>query len=306
MILDERDIRDALTKMKPPSEAALIKTPSQVRDDVVALVHDDSFGMQGYPIHFQGFEPKLRFRPSEVSIWCGQNHTGKSEVLNQFILSQSGECKSFIMSPEMPLHVTVKNMCQQICKSDKPPIQTIDKFINMIEGKIYLLDQDGMFNPDDVIALIRYVHAEYGCFHFVIDSLMKCGINENEDHGRIKNFVDQLCITAKYLKCHIHLVAHSKKPNGIGERPSRYDIKGSGAISDLVDNVLIMWRNNEKEKRLDEGVRDHAKEMELEAEPDARLIVDKQRHGSSWRGSINLKHCQQSRSFYVPDNRFSV
>lgn len=306
MILQESDLRQALEKMQPPSEAALIKSPSQVRDEVIALVHDESYGMQGYPIHFENFASKLRFRPSELTIWTGQNHTGKSEILNQFILSQTAECKSFIMSPEMPLPVTIKNMCQQIAATDKPSKEVINKFIDMIEGKIYLLDQDGVFQPEEVIKLIRYVHSEFGCFHFVVDSLMKCGMNENEDHGRVKNFVDQLCITAKYLKCHIHLVAHSKKPSSKDGRPSRYDIKGSGSISDLADNIIIMWRNNEKERLLDEGIKDHAEEMEIEQQPDAKMIVDKQRHGCSWVGSIKLKHSAQSRSFYEPDYKFGL
>ncbi len=126
---------------------------------------------------------------------------------------------------------------------------------------------------------------------------MKCGINENDDHAKIKWFVDQLCVLAKNLNVHIHLVAHSKKPSNQGGRPSRYDIKGTGAISDLADNVIIMWRNKEKERKLDEGIINHADELEVQNEPDARMIIDKQRHGNSWTGSINLYHDSFSRSF---------
>lgn len=295
MILNEQDIRQALQQLEPPTQAAFVKSPKSVRDQVVAAFHDHSFGAQGYPIHFSDSENCLRFRGSEVTIWTGQNHTGKSEILNQFLLSQVRAEKSFIMSPEMPLYRTVQYMTQQATGVAKPQPEKIDKFLNRIDGRIYLLDQENTFKPQEVVDLIRYVHQTYGCFHYVIDSLMKCGLNENDDHAKVKWFVDQLCVTAKNLDVHIHLVAHSKKPTN-ADRPTRYDIKGSGAISDLVDSVVIMWRNEAKERKLDEGCCE-SKYVELMAEPDARMIVDKQRHGNSWTGSIPLWHCQESRSF---------
>lgn len=295
MILREQDIRELMGKLSPPKEAAFVKNPNDVADEVVAAFHDESFDRQGYPIHFKTAEQCIRFRKGEVTIWTGENHTGKSEILNQFILSQTGVEKSFIMSPEMPLYRTMQYMTNQATGSAKPSEEQIRKFLDYVSERIFLLDQQSTFNPEDVINLIRYVHQAHGCFHFVIDSLMKCGINENDDHGKIKWFVDQLCVTAKNLNIHIHLVAHAKKPAN-ADRPTRYSIKGSGAISDLVDNVIIMWRNESKERQLDEGVSD-SDCVDLMAQPDARLIVDKQRHGSSWKGSLALWHDSASRSF---------
>ncbi len=296
MILKDGDIRQALQKLAPPPQAAYVKTPAEVEAEVIAAFHDESFGMQGYPIHFDTFDHTVRFRKGEVTIWTGENHTGKSEILNQFILSQTGVEKSFIMSPEMPVYRTMQYMTQQITRSEKPTVAQIKNFLAMVTGKVYLLDQQSTFNPEDVIKLIQYVHSEFGVFHIVIDSLMKCGINENDDHAKVKWFVDQLCVTAKTLNIHVHLVAHAKKPER-GGRPSRYNIKGTGSTPDLVDNVIIMWRNEDKERELDEGGFDDARYADLMAMPDARMIVDKQRHGSSWKGSIALWHDAPSRSF---------
>lgn len=295
-VLNENDIRQALERLAPPPQAAYVKTPAEVEADVIAAFHDDSFGMQGYPIQFKGFENSIRFRKGEVTIWTGENHTGKSEILNQFILYQTAFEKAFIMSPEMPVYRTMQYMTQQITRSEKPTVEQIKNFLRIVTGKIYLLDQQSTFNPEDVLKLIQYVHAEYGVFHIVIDSLMKCGINENDDHAKVKWFVDQLCVLAKSLELHIHLVAHAKKPER-GGRPSRYNIKGTGSTPDLVDNVIIMWRNEDKERELDEGGLSDERFTELMAMPDARMIVDKQRHGSSWKGSIALWHDAPSRSF---------
>lgn len=294
--LRESDIRQALKKLAPPPQAAHIRTPREVEAEVIAAFHDDSFGTQGYPIQFEGFEHCLRFRKGEVTVWTGENYTGKSEALNQFLLSQTGVEKSFIMSPEMPVYRTMQYMCQQIFKSERPSKDQIKNFLELVSDKIYLLDQQSTFNPEDVLKLIQYVHAEFGVFHIVIDSLMKCGINENDDHAKVKWFVDQLCVIAKNLGIHIHLVAHAKKPDR-GGRPSRYNIKGSGSTPDLVDNVVIMWRNQDKERELDEGGYDDQRYAELMDMPDARMIIDKQRHGNSWSGSIALWHDAVSRSF---------
>ena len=296
MILQDSDIRQALEKLAPPPQAAYVKTPAEVEADVISAFHDESFGMQGYPIHFDGFEKTIRFRKGEVTIWTGENHTGKSEILNQFILSQTGVEKSFIMSPEMPVYRTMQYMTQQVTRSERPTVAQIKNFLAMVTGRIYLLDQQSTFNPEDVLKLIQYVHTEFGLFHIVIDSLMKCGINENDDHAKVKWFVDQLCVIAKTLSIHIHLVAHAKKPLQ-GARPSRYNIKGTGSTPDLVDNVVIMWRNEEKERLLDEGGLKDEKYIDLMEQPDARMIIDKQRHGSSWKGSIALWHDAPSRSF---------
>ncbi len=305
-ILQEQDIRQALGKMAPPPESAMIKTPMQVCDQVVSAFHNPSFGMQGYPVHFDQFADRLRFRAGEVTIWGGQNHTGKSEMLNQFLLSQTGQTKAFIMSPEMPVYRTLQYMTQQITRVEKPSEEKIRNFMKMIEGKIYLLDQSSTFKASDIEKLVRFAHSEYGCFHFAIDSLMKCGMDENKEHAQIRDFVDNLCQISKSIGVHTHLVAHCNKPKD-NQRPNRYDIKGTGAIPDLVDNVILMWRNEEKERVLDEGGKPAHELMEWEAKPDGRMIVDKQRHGTSWKGSINLWHCAKSRSFddkpsqYVPD-----
>ena len=64
-------------------------------------------------------------------------------------------------------------------------------------------------------------------------------------------------------------------------KPTKYDYKGSGAITDQVDNVISVWRNKAKEKKRDED-----KQVD-EKEPDALLICDKQRNGE-WEGSIGL------------------
>ena len=53
------------------------------------------------------------------------------------------------------------------------------------------------------------------------------------------------------------------------------DIKGTGAIADQVDNVLLMWRNKKKEH-------DKQKKGTVDDKiPDAMLMCEKQRNGEA-------------------------
>ncbi len=55
------------------------------------------------------------------------------------------------------------------------------------------------------------------------------------------------------------------------------DVKGTGAITDLVDTVLIWWRNRPKEEKI-RKLGDKAPEKVLE-QPDAIVRCEKQRNG---------------------------
>ncbi len=128
--------------------------------------------------------------------------------------------------------------------------------------------------------MVRYCAKEKGITHFFVDSLMKCVAGEDDYNGQ-KRFVDELTSIARDYGIHIHLVHHIRKPADESHKPGKYDYKGTGAITDQVDNVISVWRNKPKEKKRDEG-----KPVE-DKEPDALLICDKQRNGE-WEGSIGL------------------
>jgi twinkle protein len=68
-------------------------------------------------------------------------------------------------------------------------------------------------------------------------------------------------------------------------KPNKNDVKGSGSISDQVDNVLMVWRNKKKEHDLKVDP----------LEPDAMLMCEKQRNGESeeWYNLWYNRDCQQ-------------
>jgi twinkle protein len=237
---------------------------------------------------------QIQFRPGEVTVWGGANGQGKSLVTGQVSLSlcSQGE-KVCVASFEMKPMKTLERMARQwsadnvndpafIGNGDaiRRFIDLYEQFSDWTDGKLWLYDQQGTVTAKQVCAVARFCAKEKGITHFVIDSLMKCVASEDDYNGQ-KQFVDELCAIARDHNIHIHLVHHVKKPPDENHKPGKYDFKGTGAITDQVDNVIAVWRNKAKEKKREAG------QAVADGEPDALLICDKQRNGE-WEGNIGL------------------
>lgn len=220
-------------------------------------------------------------RPSEVSVWAGINGHGKSLLLGQCVLSliQQGQ-KCLIASFEMRPEITLARMARQSTGMRVPTALSLDNFDKWKKDHLYLLDHHGMIDADQMLAVCRYASAELGVQHIVIDSLMKCVKGEDDFNGQ-KDFVNALCSIAQDTGMHIHLVHHMRKGSDEKHLPGKFDLKGSGSISDQVDNVFIVWRNKGKAvERQETGSTD-------ETVADAFLICEKQRNGE-WEGRMPL------------------
>jgi len=79
----------------------------------------------------------------------------------------------------------------------------------------------------------------------------------------------------------IHLVGHSRKGKDESIAPGKMDVKGSGAITDQVDNVIVWWRKKAKEAAVQAG------ESYDAHTPDALMVSDKQRNGEC-EGKVGL------------------
>lgn len=226
---------------------------------------------------------QFAFRDGEVTVYAGGNGGGKSLITGQIALhlvkqGQAVCIASFEMKPEKTLERMVRQFAGEYIDDplthDREAyitrlVNRMDKFLS---NKMYLYDQQGSTSPDKVIAMTRYCAMELGVKHIVIDSLMKCVKGEDDFNGQ-KNFVDELTALARDHNVHIHLVHHIRKLVNEEQQPNKHDLKGSGSISDQVDNVFLMWRNKKKENMRNRG------EQIDETIPDAFLMCEKQRNG---------------------------
>ncbi len=82
------------------------------------------------------------------------------------------------------------------------------------------------------------------------------------------------------------------------------DVKGSGAITDLTDNLFIIWRNKGREKalqRVQAGEQLSEKDQQLLGAPASVLMLEKQRNGEGWEGGVPLFLDEQSHQFITSE-----
>ena len=251
--------------------------------EVLGDVFDPRFyGIHKHPGDLLPWEKAARigFRPGEVTLWVGINGHGKSAMTTQVALWWALKGKpSCIASFEMLPDRTVDRMLCQAAGGPLPAEEFAWDFFAHLKGKVLLYDRRDRVNLDALYRVIRYTATDRGVKHFWVDSLMKCVQGEDDYNGQ-KNLVCDLCTMARELSIHIHLVHHVRKSGDEKGIPSKFDAKGSGAITDQVDQVLTVWRNKAKEVERADGTVDEGK-------PDFLLICDKNRHGS-WEGKVAL------------------
>jgi twinkle protein len=223
----------------------------------------------------------LYFAPGEVTLWGGFNNSGKSAIQGQVMadFAQQGQ-KICIASFEMKPEKTLARIARQVSGQAVPSKTQVETFLQQTKNSLWLYDQQGTVKADRMIAVIKHCAEKLKCQHIAIDSLMKC-VRGTDDYNGQKEFVDSLTACARDYNVHIHLVVHLKKGEGDERMPTRMDISGTAAISDLVDNVILVWRNKKKERDADMGKVVNADD------PDTVLICDKQRNGE-WEGRIKL------------------
>ena len=248
------------------------------RDELDDLL-DNPPSERGTPMPWQNTASKVRIRPGELSLWAGKNSHGKSTLLAQVLtwLAAMGE-PVMVASFEMGVIQTLEKMVKQATGVANPTPKARDEFFRHFEHKIFFYDYVGRVDADLVLDLCEFASDVLECKHIQIDSLSKVKGMLGDDNALQADFVNDLHSSCKYFGTHIHLVAHERKGMAGSEKniSSRYEIKGSGAIPDQVDNVFMVWRD-----------KDAAQSPDGDEDPDFFIRVDKQRHGT-WEGYIPL------------------
>lgn len=246
----------------------------------------------------------VQFRPGEVTLWGGSNGAGKSLVTGMVGLSLCAQDERVcIASFEMKPMQTLERMGRQFSGTNPNHdayqgnqsatdmlAEQYKEFAAWTDKKLWLYDQQGTVTAKQVCAVVRYFAMELKGTHFFVDSLMKCVAGEDDYNGQ-KAFIDELTAIARDHQIHIHLVHHIRKPANEDHKPNKYDYKGTGAITDQVDNVISVWRDKSKEKKLADGAT-----VDQFKQPDALLICDKQRNGE-WEGTIGLWFDRDSQQY---------
>lgn len=281
-------------------EAYLRETDSQAKvkpaslwvEDVLTRKNSPS-GPVGATLPWGKTHADFRFRPGEMSIWAGVNGHGKSLMLGQVVqgFAQQGQ-RSLIASFEMKPIDTVERMVRQAARCENYTDAFARRWGKWSNGLLWLYNQRGQTDPRRIYAVCKYAHQELDMQHIVIDSMMKV-VKAEDDYNGQKAFIDRLFAIAQDTGLHIHLVHHMRKGEDEHKPGGKFNLKGSGAITDQVDNVFIVWKN--KKKLFD---RQAGKVVE-DGQPDALLICEKQRNATTPNGErrVALWFDQRSTQF---------
>jgi twinkle protein len=230
------------------------------------------------------------FRAGELTVWAGANGHGKSLVTTQMFMSLLGqEQKVCVASLEMPVIKTNLRMLRMYShynpeESEDYPFsdnqramfsEASAEMAGWYERNLWFFAKTGNFDPDVILGMVRYCATELGIQHVIVDNLQKC-IRGTDDYNAEKDFVSDLFDAAKETGCHVHLVHHTKKMDKEESMPDKNDIKGSSSITDIVDNVFLVWRNKAKENE----IKLKGQLIKQKDAPDSYLNCVKQRHYS--------------------------
>ena len=280
---DDIDLTDYMQSQEMRQK---VRPASDFRADVLQRLKSDP-SLTGERLPWKKTEKLIRFRAGELTLWTGINGPGKSKLLGQVApgLMYQGAAVC-IASLEMHPAETVKRMVEQAEGNGRRSERYGNQYLDWSDNRLWVYDHVGECKSDRMLALVRYCAAKLQIKHFFIDSLMKCGVKQ-DDYDAQSAFVSALCDICRDTGIHIHLVAHSKKQMDESRQPGKMDVKGSGTIGDLVFNIITIWRNKPKEAA--HAARDYSHD----GESDQVLICDKQRNGN-WEGKVGLWFHPQS------------
>ena len=201
--IDEKEI-DFNKYMDAPPEAEKVIPASQYQTQLIDAFHAGQVDPGCY-LPWHKTHGQVKMRPGEFTLWPGINAHGKSMVINLIMLSIMAQSERVcIASFEMKPRRTMQRMVRQFSGVMVPTISEIKKFSNWLIDRLWIYDQLGSVKADRLLAVIRYCFAELDIHHFVIDSLMMCGIG-TDDYNKQKWFAAELSGIARDYNKNIHL-----------------------------------------------------------------------------------------------------
>ena len=298
--LPSKDWNDCLTAMIPDDDIAnCYATAESLDPDKLVGVDayapglhrllDNPLETSGLGLPWDKAEHLIRLRGSETTIWTGWNGHGKSQILGFIAVSSliKERVPFCIASMEMNPTISLLRMVRQAAGVGSPTHVFADAILDAMRGNLWFYDQLGGAEITEMISAFRYAAKRYGVKHFVVDSLAKLGIGE-EDYDGQKRAINALTGFANEMDVHVHLVAHPRKGMNEDRPPNKMDVRGGASITDMADSVITVWRNKPKEREAEKREKEPGMETTHQDEGDVRLIVSKQRGGTGWEGTIAL------------------
>lgn len=269
-----KDVFDFLFEDAADFRPEKLANAADFTEQVVAAFEDKG-KLIGVPCGFPGLNDIMKgWRGGELSVWSGQNGSGKSTILGQEMLSlvAKGE-RVCIASLELAAARYLRWLVCQWTDMANPWSAKVREAMYQMSQGLWLVDHVGKMDPASLLEIFAYAARRYGVRHFVVDSLVKLSLKGDRLEAE-ERVVSMLADFADEFDAHMHLVAHPRKGEKDGDRPGKVDIRGSAAITDLADNVFIVVRNKDAKPGMPSALLYNAKHREHGTEGVVPLTVD--------------------------------
>lgn len=278
-----------------------LKRSGTYREEVWDRLYPTQGKKPGFDLPFS--KSNIRLYMGCLSIWTGINGHGKSVFLGQVMAGAVEQGQNIcIASFEMAPSQTIERIILQRAGS-RPNRSDFDAAMDWCNESIWIFDLVGTAKQERVLEVFDYAFHRYGIRQFVVDSLSKLGMSEDDYKGQ-KAFIDKAGDFAKRTQTHVHLVAHARKGQDEFSPPGKMDVKGTGAITDMADNVFCVHRNKAKERDITLAIEGRLEKKTLEdvqKEYDAFIICSKHRNdGADAEGMFGL-YFDRQRQMYIED-----
>ena len=203
----------------------------------------------------------------QVTVWTGENSSGKSTLMGQILLeaineghavcAYSGELPAPLFKYWIDLQAAgekhISHKYDYVYDGDRPYISTeITRQINeWYWDKFFLYDNSCLQDIDSIMKFFEYSARRHNCKVALIDNLMMVVTGAKDDYYlKQTELLKKLSQFAKKFNVHIHIIAHPRKAHG---RIAKMDIYGSSNIPNLADNIASVHRitpENKTEKEM--------------------------------------------------------
>ena len=228
------------------------------------------------------------FVPGKLTMVSGYSGHGKTTLYSHVIAHAIAQGERWcIASLEMSGVETVERLSRQLAGKSALNDYQLDNLGAWVGDRCLVYDHLGQAHLKDIIDVFTYSARRYGCTLFCVDSLMMLGVG-HDDYDRQQAVVSELLAFARTHHVHVHLIHHPRKPANDDNPPNKYDIKGTGDLTNMAPNVLIAWRNRKKDDAIEQAkMTGIPPDPMLLMEPDATLKIDKNRL-NGWEPTLQL------------------
>ena len=216
------------------------------------------------PYPWGGLNEKLRgMRRGELTTWCGGTGGGKSQVVREiaYALRSRGEAVGIIALEESVVRAALAQVSLEMgAKLHDPAVrasvgdEAIRKAAGVALAGVHFYEHFGSVDPDVLLPRIRFMAKALDVRWIVLDhiSIMISGnATEGDERKRIDELMTRLRMLVEELQVGVHIVSHLRKAGGTpheeGGRISMDDLRGSGAIKQVSDNIVALERDQQAE-----------------------------------------------------------